>query len=217
VVRSGRQAAPPDVEAWSEALDVPVELGPEWHWADGQRRPLLELLQGEFAARGGTPSWLLRLRRPAIMAVLLIALGSLALGLDWWAKVRERNALLEEMRVVYRETFGEGATVVDAPLQMGRALAELRQRAGHVGPADFLGLFAVAADLLPPGAGRNVEELAYDGATLTVKLRPAAAQQSAALLKELRGKPLPPGYELTPQEPPAGGGLTLRLRGRSGP
>jgi general secretion pathway protein L len=150
------------------------------------------------------------LRRPAILAAALLALGSIALALDWWAKVRERDALLAEMRAVYRETFGERATVVDPPLQMGRALADLRQRAGQVGPADFVALLGVAAELLPDPAGR-IEALAYDGTALTVTLRPAAQE---ALLKELRGKTPPRGYELTQQAAPGGGGMTLRLRPR---
>lgn len=210
VVRCGRGAVPPHIKAWSRALEVPVEAGPEWSWSDAQRRPPLDLLQGEFAARSVAAPWLRRLRRPAILAAALLALGSIALALDWWAKVRERDALLAEMRTAYRETFGERATVVDAPLQMGRALADLRQRAGHVGPADFVALLGVAAELLPDPAGR-IEALAYDGTALTVTLRPAAQE---ALLKELRGKIPPRGYEVTQQAAPGGGGMTLRLRPR---
>lgn len=210
VVRCGRGAVPPHIKAWSRALEVPVEAGLEWSWSDAQRRPPLDLLQGEFAARSVAAPWLRRLRRPAILAAALLALGSIALALDWWAKVRERDALLAEMRTAYRETFGERATVVDAPLQMGRALADLRQRAGHVGPADFVALLGVAAELLPDPAGR-IEALAYDGTALTVTLRPAAQE---ALLKELRGKIPPRGYEVTQQAAPGGGGMTLRLRPR---
>jgi general secretion pathway protein L len=150
------------------------------------------------------------LRRPAILAAALLALGSIALALDWSAKVREREALLAEMGAVYRETFGERAVVVDAPLQMGRALAELRSRAGQVGPADFIALLGVAAELLPDPAGR-IEALVYDGTALTLTLRPAAQE---ALLKELRGKIPPRGYELTQQAAPGGGRMTLRLRPR---
>jgi general secretion pathway protein L len=213
VVRCCREAALPDIEAWSSALGVSVEPGPEWSWSDAPRRPLLDLLQGEFAARSSAAPWLRRLRRPAILAAALLALGSIALALDWWAKVRERDALLAEMSAVYRETFGERAVVVDAPLQMGRALADLRQRAGHVGPADFVALLGVVAELLPDPAGR-IEALAYDGTALTVTLRPAAQEAS---LKDLRGKTPPRSYELTQQTAPGGGGTTLRLRPRTAP
>jgi type II secretion system protein L len=193
-----------------------VELGPEWQWATARRRPAFELRQGEFVVRAGAVPWMQRLRRPAILAGVLIALASFTLALDWGAKVRERDALLDEMRSVYRQTFGEKATVVDAPLQMTRALAELRQRTGYVGPGDFPALLGVAADLLPPGTRRGVQELAYDGTALTVTLRPGAAQQSAELLKEMRARPLPPGYELT-SEASTGGGVALRLRAKREP
>ena len=216
VVRSGRQIAAPDADAWSEALGISVELGPAWRWSDAQRRPVLELLQGEFAARRGSAPWLDRLRRPAIMAAVLLALASFGLALDWGARVRERNTLLAEMRVLYRETFGERATVVDAPLQMNRALAELRQRAGHVAPGDFLALIDAAAGLLPSAARQQIESLAYDGTTLTVTFRSSAAQQGAALLQELRGKSAPPGYVVTTQEAAAGGGFQVRLREKRG-
>jgi hypothetical protein len=99
---------------------------------------------------------------------------------------------------------------------MNRALAELRQRAGHVGPGDFLALLDVAAGLLPSAARQHIEDLAYDGTTLTVTLRPSAAQQSAALLQELRGKAPPAGYLMTAQEGAAGGSLVIRLRERRG-
>lgn len=214
MVRPGRNTRPPDVEAWSAALGLPVELGPEWHWADAQQRPGLELLQGEFAVRGGA-SWARRLRRPAILAGALVALASLGLALDWGAKVRERNALLGEMHSIYRETFGDKATVVDAPLQMRRALAELRQRAGEVAPGDFLALLGVAADLVPPDARQGVREISYDGTTLIVKLRSAA--ESEALLRALRSNPPPSGYELAAGEESKNGGPALRIRAKRGP
>ncbi len=210
VVRCCGHAVPPDIDAWSSALGLPVEPGPAWNWSDPQPRPLLDLLQGEFVARSGAAPWLRRLRRPAMLAASLLILSSIALALDWWVKVRERDALLAEMHALYRETFGERAVVVDAPLQMGRALTDLRQRAGQVSPGDLVALLGVAAELLPDPAGR-IEALAYDGTALTVTLRPASQE---ALLKDLRRTALPQGYEVTQQASPAGGAVTLRLRAR---
>ena len=148
---------------------------------------------------------------------VLIVLASFALALDWGAKVRERNAILSEMRAIYRETFGDKATIVDAPLQMSRALAELRQRTGEVAPGDFLALLGVAADLVTAESRRSVRELAYDGTTLSVTLRATAAQESAALLKQVRSRPLPLGYELTASQSSKGDEVILRLRTRRGP
>jgi len=217
VVRCARETRPPDLEAWSAALGLPVELGPEWHWADAQRRPALELLQGEFTVRGSAVPWVRRLRRPAILTGALIVLASFALALDWGSKVRERNALLAEMHSIYRETFGDKATIVDAPLQMTRALAELRQRSGEVAPGDFLALLGVAADLLSPSSRRGVRLLAYDGTTLSITLGSGPVQGSAGPLKQFQGRPLPPGYELLADPSSKGDEVTLRLRARQGP
>ena len=214
IVRPGRNVRPPDIEAWSTTLGVPIQLGPEWHWADAQRRPPLDLLQGEFASGGGAGAWLGRLRRPAILAVTFVMLASLALAIDWASKVRERNALVAEMHAMFRETFGDKAAVVDAPLQMSRALSELRQRTGEVGSGDFLALLNVAAILIPVNVRQQVREIGYERATLTVTLRPTP--ESEALLQRLRGTPLPAGYRLVPAEASTNGGIVLRIHARQG-
>lgn len=216
VVRSVGQSAPPDIDAWSAALGVPVERGPEWHWASAPRPPDFELLQGEFAARGTAGAWLQRLRRPALMAAAFLALNSAAIALDWGAKVRERNALLAEMRAVYRETFGAGAVVVDAPLQMRRALADLRKQTGHIDPGDFLALLGAAAEPLLDPARYRVESMSYENAALTVTLQPAAGQPAAASLEELRARTPPPAIEVRAEAAPASGAIVLTLRPRPG-
>jgi len=150
------------------------------------------------------------------MAAALLALSTVAIALDWGAKVRERNVLLGEMHSIYRETFGESAAVVDAPLQMSRALAGLRQQASYAGREDFLTLLRIFAEELRDTARHRVESVTYENSALTVTLRPAMGQQAATLLKDLRAKPLPQGYEANLQEGPAAGAITLRLRSRTG-
>jgi type II secretory pathway component PulL len=160
--------------------------------------------------------WVQRLRPAALMAAALLALSFAAIALDWGAKVRERRALLGEMQAIYRETFGEGATIVDAPLQMTRALAGLRQQAGYAGREDFLTLLRIFAEELRDSARHRVESVTYENSTLNVTLRPAAGLQSATLLNELRARPLPQGYELHLEEGPAAGAITLRVRVKAG-
>jgi type II secretion system protein L len=210
-VRHERGSAPPDVRIWSEALGIPVEAGPEWHWTGAQPRPDVEILQGEFAARHGSTPWLQRLRPAAIMAAALLVLGSLAIALDWGAKARERRTVVEEMRSVYRETFGQAAVMVDPPLQMSRSLAELQQQAGYAGRGDFLVLLRIYAEEIRDPLRHRVEGIAFENAALTVTLRPLAGMQPAALAKDLRGKPLPQGYEARVEETPGTGAITLRL------
>ncbi|HSG76689.1 MAG TPA: type II secretion system protein GspL [Burkholderiales bacterium] len=217
VVRCAPEVATPDLAAWSQSLDLPVEDGPAWHWSSAQPRPAFELLQGEFQSRRGAGAWVQRLRAAAVLAIALGAINSVALALDWHAKARERDALLAQMRGLYRETFGEGAVVVDAPLQMQRALAQLRERSGRAGPSDFVTLASIAAGVLPPASQRQLERIAYDAGTLTLTLRSAAGQPPTALPAVLRARGAPPGYEVRIEPPGSSGTLTVRLKAGGSP
>ena len=216
VVRPTRGTSPPDVRNWSAALGVPVEAGPEWHWAGALERPGIDLLQGEFAARRSASPWLQRLRPAAIMTVALLALSSIAIAIDWGAKARERRLLVEEMRTIYRETFGASAVIVDPPLQMGRSLAELRQQAGYAGRGDFLVLLRIFAEDIRDPVRHRIESMAFENAALSVTLRHAFGLAPAVLAKELRAKQVPQGYEARVEEASGAGTVTLRLQLKAG-
>lgn len=217
IVQCTPSSSAPDLNAWATALGLPVESGPEWNWAGSRRPPGVDLLQGEFAVRGGAGSWLRRLRVSAGLAAAVIALSSVAIALDWAAKSRERDALLREMRTLFLESFGENAVVVDAPLQMKRILADLRQQAGQIAPGDFVALLGVATERLLDPARHRVERISYEAAQLTVSLRPAGGQPSAALLEELRAAAVPQGYEVRAEAAQATDTVTLQLRAGSKP
>lgn len=216
IVRTAADAAPPDTRSWSGALGIPIDSGPPWHWATAQRRPELDLLQGQFASRAAAGTWQQRLRRPAILAGALLLLGSCGIAVDWAAKAYERRVLLAEMSALYRETFGERAVVVDPPLQMSRALADLRRQAGQLGAADFLPLLSAAADRLIDPQRHRIESLAYEKETLTVTLKPNDARHAGTLLSDLRAKSSLQGYEVTVDAAGSSGAVTLRLRAKPG-
>jgi len=215
-VRTAAGIAPPDSLGWSSALGIPVDPGPAWHWASAERRPNLDLLQREFASRAAGGAWQRRLRRPAVLAGALLFLGSCGIAVDWGAKVHERRALLAEMSAIYRETFGERAVVVDAPLQLSRALADLRRQAGQIAPGDFLALLDRATEQLLDPRKHRIESIAFERGTLSVTLQPLDAQRAAALIEELRAnKPLR-GIDVAAEAAGPAGKVTLRLRPKSG-
>ena len=216
LVRSAADAAPPDIRTWSAALGIPVDLGPAWRWANAQRRPSLDLLQGQFSSHSAGGAWQRRLRRPAVLAGALLVLGSCGIAADWAAKASERRALLAEMSAIYRDTFGERAVLVDPPLQMSRALADLRRQTGQIGPGDFLALLGRAADQLLDPRRHRIESIAYENGTLSVTLQPLEAQRAGALLEELRAKPPLQGLDVAADAPGSTGRVTLRLRPKSG-
>lgn len=216
VVRPSDASELPDLSAWSAALGVAVEAGPPWQWASAQARPEIEILQGDLAVRRRAAPWLQRLRPAGIMAVALLVLSSVAIAIDWGAKARERRLLVEEMRTLFRETFGPSAVLVDPPLQMTRTLAELRQQAGYAGRGDLLVMLRVFAEDIRDPTRHRIESVAFENTALSVTLRHALGLQPAALAKELRAKSVPQGYEMRLEEAPASGTVKLRLQLKAG-
>ena len=204
VLRSAPGAPLPDAARWSEALAVPAERGAPWSWMQTADKPGLDLLQGEFARQGGGGSWRGRLRRPALLAAAALAVASCGLATDWALKSAERDRLHEEMRTLYRETFGPSAVILDAPLQMSRAHAELRWLAGQGGGGEFMTLLDALATRLPDPATQRAETLTYEAGRLTLSLRTPDPRQSAALAAQLRVKTPTPDVEVRVEEAEGG-------------
>ena len=208
VLRAATGAALPEAARWSEALGVAAEPGSAWRWSEARGKPRLELLQGEFAPRGAGGAWRESLRRPAFLAAALVMLVSAGIATDWALKSAERERLQAEMRAIYRESFGEGAVLVDPPLQMSRALAELRVRAGQGSASDFVSLLGAVSERLPRAGAQRVESLDYEDGRLALSLRARDPQQAAALAAQLRAKTAATGLDIRVEE--AGAGV-LRL------
>jgi general secretion pathway protein L len=208
VLRAAPGAALPDPSRWSDALGVAVESGAPWRWAQARAKPRLELLQGEFAPRGTGGAWRESLRRPALLAAAAVLLASVGIAADWALKSAERDRLQAEMRSLYRESFGEGAVLVDPPLQMSRALAELRARAGKGSASDFVPLLGAVAEHVADPAAQRVESIDYEDGRLALALRARDPKQGAALAAQLRAKAAPPGLELRVEEA-AGGAVRV--------
>ena len=114
------------------------------------------------------PQW-----RAARWGAGLLAAAHLV-GLNAWAW-QERAALAAKQaggRNALTQTFPKVQVVVDAPVQMERELAALRQAAGSVSPRDLEPLLAAAGAALPAGQLPNAleystGELRLRGVTLT--------------------------------------------------
>jgi general secretion pathway protein L len=215
VVRVAGDTQAPDAERWSSELGVPVELAAPWSWASERAEPTLDFLQGEFARDRDAQGWRARLRRPAALAAALVVVASAGLAADWAAKAGERKRLAEQINAVYREAFGPEAVIVDAPLQMQRALAELRRRNGEPGAGDFLALLdAIAGRLLDP-ATQRIDAMSYGNGRLALLLRPRDPAAFAGLVETLRGKAAVPGLEVRIDTVQSAEGQQVRVTAKS--
>ena len=119
-------------------------------------------------------------------AVLLVALN--VVGLNAWAW-KERAALetkREAIRQTLTRTFPNVRAVVDAPVQMEREVAALRQQTGVPSARDLDALLVALASALPPG--RTPGALEYGGGELRARglgLSPEEARTVASQLRPL--------------------------------
>lgn len=168
--------------------------------SSGHARVLKKLASGwtEFVR---APQW----RAARWGAVALVALN--VLGLNAWAW-KERSALQakrDQIRATLTQAFPQVKVVVDAPVQMEREVAMLRQLTGVASGRDLESMLAALAMAAPPG--RAVTGLEYSGTELRARglaitsdeLRPVAANlKSLGYAATLQGDVLALTHEGSP-------------------
>lgn len=142
--------------------------------------------------------------RAARWGAALLVLAHLA-GLNAWAW-QERRALAAKQAAVrgtLTETFPKVQVVVDAPVQMERELAQLRQAAGGVSARDLEPLLAAAGAALP--GGRQPTAIEYTPGELRLRGVALAPDEETAFSARVEAA----GYRARQED----GGLLLRAEG----
>ena len=133
------------------------------------------------------PRW-----RPARWGLLALLLAQLV-GLNAWAWMTRQHwqAQQEGWTRMLQESFAHVTVVVDAPLQMARELARLRQASGQLGPSDFEAQLQALGAALPAGVA-GPSRIAYEDGVLQWPALSLSPQQTAALGQALAAR----GYQL---------------------
>lgn len=116
-------------------------------FASSGRTRAIKKLSGGWADLWRAPRW-----RPARWAAAVLVVAQLV-GLNAWAW-RERSALAakrEASQALLTRTFPNVRVVVDAPRQMEREVAALRQSAGGVSGGDLEAMLGALATVAPAG------------------------------------------------------------------
>jgi general secretion pathway protein L len=146
-------------QRWLQSARTSWDLA-QFEFASSTRaRALKKLASGWGEVLRGAP-W-----RPARWAAVVLVAVNL-LGLNAWAW-KERSSLDDQrdaVQQVLRDTFPQVRVIVDAPLQMEREVAALRQQTGVASARDLDALLAALASALP--AGRTPGTLEYGGGQL---------------------------------------------------
>ena len=199
-----RLQAEPGLARWAQAhSSAPVQLVDKAsHWlaaarsgwnlaqfdlqSDARTRRLQNLRrQADTLARA--PQW-----RPARWGLAVLLLSQLV-GLQAWAWATRQQWQAEQAQWtrILQDSFPKVTVVVDAPLQMAREVARLRQASGQLAASDLEAQLQALGHALPAGVAAPAS-LNYQDGRLQWPSLPLNASQQAAFTQALQGQ----GYRL---------------------
>lgn len=154
--------------------------------ASSGRARTLKRLSGLGHSLLQSPDW-----RPARWGAALLLLANLV-GLNAWAWKEQSDLQARRVAVqaLLTQTFPQVRVVVDAPVQMAREVAALRQATGAASAADLEAMLAALGAVLP--AGRSASAIEFSAGQARLQGLPLSAQEAGSLSAQLQGQ----GYRL---------------------
>lgn len=175
-------------QRWMEAARTRWDLA-QFEFASSSRARALKKISAGWGDVLRNPAW-----RPARWAaVLLLAVNLVGLNAWAWKERAGLEAKREQVRNTLRTTFPQVRVIVDAPVQMEREVAALRQQTGVASARDLDALLAALASALPPG--RTPAALEYGGGELRARGLALSADELRGVSSHLRTL----GYAATPE------------------
>ena len=132
------------------------------------------------------PAW-----RPARWGLALLLLAQVA-GLNWWAGETRADLAARRARInaALQQTFPQVKVVVNAPVQMSREVAALRQATGAPSTRDLEPILSAFALVAPDGTSPSAIEFSSG------ELRMRGVKMAASALSEANQRLRPLGYQL---------------------
>lgn len=187
----------PDVPAeqrarpqWND-LQIPLVAAADWDWRRASiPDDALNLLWGEFTPRAKIQEWWPKLRPAVYLLLAVLAIEIAGSNIEWAMLVYEKNQQVKNMQHIFRATFGDAATLVNAPVQMQRNLAEARHVAGLPDTGDYLSLLNLASVALAALPAGSVTAMHYEAGRLDLDIRLASKADFAKLKQSLSSRGL---------------------------
>ena len=168
-------------------LQMPLVGGTDWDWRRAViAEDALNLLWGNFAPRAKIQEWWPKLRPAGLLLLALLAVEMVGSNIEWAMLAGEQRLLAKDIQRTFRQTFGEAVTLVNAPLQMQRSLAELRHVAGLPDTGDFLPLLDLASSALARLPAGSVAGMHYEAGRLDIDVRLANRADFSALKQSMQ-------------------------------
>lgn len=175
---------------WDD-LPATLSVGEIWDWRHTViPDDALNLLWGDFAPRAKISEWWQKLRPAALILLAALCVEAIGANIEWALLTNEKKTLTQDMAHSFHAAFGDASTLVNAPLQMQRNLADLRHSAGLPDNGDFLPLLDAAASTLATLPIGSVRALHYESGRLDMDIKLGSASDIQGLNQRLQNKGL---------------------------
>jgi general secretion pathway protein L len=165
-----------------------IVSGADWDWRRAAvADDALNLLWGDFRPRAKIQEWWPKLRPAVYLLLAVLALETVGSNFEWAKLANEKNRIAKEMERTFRTTFGDTVTLVNAPLQMQRNLAELKHVAGVPDTGDFLSLLNLSGRTLAALPAGSVTGMHYESGRLDIDIKLSRRKEFDALKQSLLG------------------------------
>lgn len=168
-------------QRWLEAARSPWDLA-QFELASSSRARTVKRLSSVGRELWQSPAW-----RPARWGAALLLLANL-IGLNAWAW-KEQSALQARRAAVkdtLTQTFPHVRVVVDAPLQMEREVAALRQATGAASGRDLEAILAALGATMAPG--RTAGAIEFVAGEARIKGLQLGPEEASSLSVQLKGQ-----------------------------
>lgn len=173
-----------DLNAWESTLGIECNSVPN-DWRISKNSTDMNFLQGEFAPPSVGWAWLIQAKPALIMLALLGLLELVGVCIDWAHKSHQQKMLDETMNQLFKSTFPEATTIVDAPLQMERKYAEIKHASGETGGEDFLPMLANISSRIGNLNQIGIKAIDFETGKLTLKLQAPTATDAQNMLQRM--------------------------------
>lgn len=175
---------------WND-IQVSVVSGADWDWRRATiPQDALNLLWGEFRPRAKIQEWWPKLRPAVYLLLAVLLVEVVGTNIEWAMLANEKNRISKEMERTFRATFGDTVTLVNAPLQMQRNLAELKHVAGLPDAGDFLSLLRLSSHSLVALPAGSVTGMHYESGRLDIDIKLSRRDDFVGLKQGLLGSGL---------------------------
>ena len=168
-------------QRWVKSSQSAWDLA-QGEWAQGRTQRMQRLVMTAWQTMLHAPAWKpVRWGLVALLALQVLGLNALA-----WREHSALNAQQASLQSILKTTFPSVTLVIDAPLQMQRAVDVLQQKSGSTASTDMEPLLAALAGVLP--AGQTPQQIHF--ADHTLRLQGLALDNHTAAIARLQSQGL---------------------------